>query len=594
MDYASDQPTMLSAKQSETEIRQHINTKYGLMDVDRQMFRPHWQEIQMYVLPDNGVGLQGQQNEWEQIYGGKTHEKIIDGSATRYIDIFAAGMQSGLTTPSRPWFKLSLDDPELSAFPPVRAWLDEIERRMYAVMDASNFYGSLHHIYRELPTFGTAGQMIMENFDTIIRCRPFTIGEYWLSLNSDLEVDTFYRHCWMHACQLVEQFGINKVSDAAKQAYETNNVKALFQVIHAVEPNPGRTNLNDKAQKEWRSVYMQWGGGGGGVNTSGGYPDNANGLLSVSGFHEFPAQFPRWHVIGSKVYGRSRGMDALADVKMLQRFKEAVLVNYDKALEPPVVAPAELKNEQINTIPSGVNYASDMAGANSFRALYAVPNMLAEGMKGIDAIKGDLREWFFTDLFLMLANQPTRSNVTATEINERHEEKLLVLGPVLERVHTELLDPSISRIYSIMRRMGALPPTPPLRELRGRNIKIEYVSALAVAAKMSALTGMDQFISRIGGVAQMNPAVLDNINFDAYARAYAEDANIPAKLLNDPETIAHIRQARDQQQQQQQKMQAIAQSAETAKTASGADLGGGNNVLKQALAGLAGSGQPAQ
>jgi len=515
------------------------------------------------------VALQGQQNEWEQIYGGKTFTKIIDGSATRYVDIFAAGMQSGLTSPSRPWFKLGLQDADLAAFQPVRAWLDECERRMYAVMDASNFYASLHHIYKELPVFGTAAQIILEDFENVIRCRPFTIGEFWLALDASLRVDTLYRHGWYHAHQLEDQFGKANLSQAALNALAGNNVKAMFQVIQAIEPDPEYVDRRDISKKAYRSVYFELGG-------------ESDKILRQRGYDEFPCQAPRWNIVGSKVWGRGRGMEALGDVKMLQRFVEAQLVNYDKAMEPPVVAPPGLKGEQINTIPNGITYVDDMGGNNAMRSLYNVPNMIESAETKIQAIKSDLKEWFFTNLFMMLANQPTRSGVTATEIAERHEEKLQVLGPVLERVHGELLDPAIVRIFAIMSRVGALPPPPPIPELRGQSIKIEYTSTLAVAAKMSGLTAIDQFIGRIGAAAQIRPEVLDNVNFDAYVQVYADDIAVPAKLLNTPEQIAKIRAARAQQQQQQQQAAMMASAAQTAKTASQADMSG-NNALAQVM-----------
>ena len=530
------------------------------------LFRPHWQELQQYILPDNGVALQGQFNEWEQIYGGKTDQFIVDGSATRYVDTFAAGMQSGLTSPSRPWFKLGLDNTDLANYQPVKVWLETIEERMRAVFDASNFYSSLHHIYRELPVFGTAAQIILEDYWTGIRCRPFTIGEYWIALDSRLRVDTLYRHMWFHAGQLAEEYGPANCSQSAQDAYNRGDVKQMFQVIQAIEPNPDRKDIRDISQKSWRSVHIELG-------------SEPHKILRQSGFDEFPCQCPRWQTIGSKVWGRSRMMTGgLADVKMLQRFTEAALINYDKAMEPPVVAPPDLKAENINTIPGGVTHVSDMGNGTAFRQAYQVPNMLDAGEKKIESIQKHLQDWLFVNLFMMLANQPTRSNVTAAEMSMRHEEKLVVLGPVLERVHGELLDPSITRTFAIMNRLGMIPPPPPIKELRGTKIKVMYISALATAARMVTLTSMDQFIGRIGGVSQLNPEVLDNIDFDQYTQTYGTDVAVPAKMLRSPEAVAALRAARAKQQQAMQQIQTGQALAKTAKDASGASLDG-NNAL---------------
>lgn len=187
-----------------------------------------------------------------------------------------------------------------------------------------------------------------------------------------------------------------------------------------------------------------------------------------------------------------------------------------------------------------------------------------------------IQRGFFTDLFLMLANQPTRSNVTATEIAERHEEKLLMLGPVLERLEGELLDPLIERTFAILLRAEALPPPPPV--LSGRLLDIEYVSILAQAQKLVGVTGIQQFSGFVGGIAAVRPEVLDKVDFDAMVDEYAEIVGVPPKLILPPEAVAKLRAERARAQQMQTAMAMGQQMAEGAKTLSQADLDG-NNAL---------------
>ena len=48
-----------------------------------------------------------------------------------------------------------------------------------------------------------------------------------------------------------------------------------------------------------------------------------------------------------------------------------------------------------------------------------------------------IKQGFFNDLFLMILSD---KNMTATEVARRHEEKLAILGPVIERQNSEMLD----------------------------------------------------------------------------------------------------------------------------------------------------------
>jgi hypothetical protein len=58
-------------------------------------------------------------------------------------------MMNGITSPSRPWFKLRVPgfDDEGG---PVTQWADEVARRMMKVMGESNFYNSMAVLYLDL------------------------------------------------------------------------------------------------------------------------------------------------------------------------------------------------------------------------------------------------------------------------------------------------------------------------------------------------------------------------------------------------------------------------------------------------------------
>ena len=75
--------------------------------------------------------------------GDRQDEKIINSTPRYALRTLTGGMQSGITSPLRPWFKLASPDPELNEFEPVKFWLSDVERRMREVFSKSNFYNTL-------------------------------------------------------------------------------------------------------------------------------------------------------------------------------------------------------------------------------------------------------------------------------------------------------------------------------------------------------------------------------------------------------------------------------------------------------------------
>jgi hypothetical protein len=179
---------------------------------------------------------------------------------------------------------------------------------------------------------------------------------------------------------------------------------------------------------------------------------------------------------------------------------------------------------------------------------------------------GDVRERirgsFYADLFLMLANQ-TDARMTATEVAERHEEKLLMLGPVLERLQNELLDPLIDITFDRMIEAGIVPPAP--EAIQGINLNVEYVSMLAQAQRAVGTNSIDRFVGTLGQVAQYKPEVLDKLDTDKWADSYADMLGVDPELIVQKEQVDQIRLQRAQAQAKQAQLDQLNQASQTAK-----------------------------
>jgi hypothetical protein len=442
------------------ELRRHCERRLGALDRERATWFAHWRELSESIMPRRGNFL-GRSHRADR--GGKRNPKLLDATAMLAARTLASGLMSGLTSPARPWFRLGLGSPALSAVPEVRAWLDDAQGRMFRVFARSNLYNALAIAYEELAVFGTAALVVLEDAREIVRAYPLSAGEYWLAASDRLTVNTLYRTLGMTPFQLVERFGRDAVSSVVRERYDRGEWDREVEVVHAIEPNEGRDVACAGARDmPFRSVWYERTGAN----------DN---LLSVGGFEEFPALCPRWHLSGNDVYGRSPGMDALPDAKTLQRMQLRFAETLDKMVNPPMVASPVLRGAAASSTPAAITYVAETEGVG-FKPAYQINPPLAEFSAAIAARQQAVRAAFHADLFLMATElQEVR---TATEIAERRAEKLVMLGPVLERLHDDLLEPLIGRVFQIMTRAGQIPP-PPYAQLDGLRLQPEYVSPMA-------------------------------------------------------------------------------------------------------------------
>jgi len=546
-------------------LRQHCDQLLIALRNDRMSWWTHWREIADYLIPRRYKWLitANQGNR-----GSPINQRIVDNTGTVALRVLAAGMMSGITSPGRPWFKLATDNDVLNELGPVKLWLAECQKRLGTVFAESNFYTSLATVYGDLGAFGTGPMIIYHDYDDVIRCFNTCAGEYFLAQDDRQDVSTLCREFVLTVKQVAEMFGLENCSPTIQGAIKTGGAMLTREVKvgHLIEKNsdliPGAPGVKGMP---WREVYWELGSG-------------SNYLLRTRGFHEKPFIAPRWDIVGNDAYGRSPGMDALGDVKMLQVEQKRKAQAIDKHVNPPMLADVSLRNEPASMIPGGVTYVSNNNGVG-FKPIYEIKPDFQGLAADIKEVQERVKVTFFNDLFMMISQLDTVR--TATEIDARKEEKLIQLGPVLERFENEALDPAINCTFDIMLRNGLLPPVP--QELSGQKIKVEYISMLAEAQKAASTAGIERLAGFVGNMAAAKPEVLDNIDFDEAIEEYADMLGVSPKIIVSLVKVRQIRAARNQQMQQQQTLQNSVAAAQGAQTLSQTDVGGGVNALQKMI-----------
>jgi hypothetical protein len=265
-------------------------------------------------------------------------------------------------------------------------------------------------------------------------------------------------------------------------------------------------------------------------------------------------------------------MEALGDIKQLQheQLRKAQAIDYQT--KPPLQVPAGMKNRDVETLPGGISYYD--GNSNGIKTAFEVNLNLNYLLADIVDCRGRVQNAFYADLFLMLANAGPNTRMTATEVAERHEEKLIMLGPVLERLHNELLSPLVDVTFSRMVQAGALPPAP--EELQGMDLNVEFVSMLAQAQRAIGTNAVDRFVGNLGAIAQMKPDILDKFDQDEWADVYADMLGIDPALIVADKDVALVRQARSQAMAAKEQAAVMQQQSQTVKNMAQAPTAGSN------------------
>lgn len=552
----------MTMAQTTTPRSQYMQRKSELWQ-ERSSWIDHWRELSQYVKPRTGRFLVTDRNK-----GLKRNEKIIDSTATRAHRVLGAGLMAGMTSPARPWFKLALADTDLMEYQPVKEWLADTTTKMRNVFARSNTYRALHMIYEEEGLYGTGASIVLDDFQDVMRHYPLTAGEYAIATDDRGVVNTIYREFDMTVAQMAMRFGEKALSATTRGLLNNGKAKDTWRtVLHVIQP---RKNYDPRGrlakEMKFASCYMEVG-----------RDDNMQGFLKESGFKTFPALCPRWHASGGDIYGNSPGMEALGDIKQLQHGQTRKMQAIDYSIKPPLQIPSSLKNSPLSTLPGGSTYVDMSAGTQKISSMWDVRTDISGQLEDIRDVRQRINETFYVDLFLMLAQADQGAPVTAREVAEKHEEKLLMLGPVLEGQFDELLRPKIDMTFDRVLEAGILRPPPP--ELQNVDLNVEFVSMLAQAQRAIGVQGLDRMVQTIGTIATfqanagMNPDAMDKINVDDAIDAYADMLGVDPALIVGSDKVAIVRANRAKEAQQQQQLVNAQAAADTASKLAGANTG---------------------
>ena len=521
------------------KLADELVKRFASLENQRATWETHWQEVADYVAPRKA------DINKVRSPGDKRSELIMDGTAGLAAELLAASLHGMLTNMSTKWFSLQYRNDDLNMNDAARDWLGDVERVMYGAFARSNFNEQIHELYHDLITFGTGVIFIEEDDEFQLGFSTRHISECYVTENEKGRVDTVYRKFKMPLRAVIQRFGADNISAKMLKMSEEKPYE-MMTLLHAVYTRDERDITRvDAGNKPVASVYID--------------PENKT-ILSEGGFDEFCYCVPRFLKASFEIgYGRSPAMTALADIKMLNKMSEVTIRAAQKQVDPPLLVPDDGFILPIRTVPGGLNFYRSGTrdrleplniGANNPIGL----NMEEQRRKAIQSA-------FYVDQ-LILGQGP---QMTATEVVQRTEEKMRLLGPVLGRLQAELLQPLITRSYNILARKNLFKPAPDI--IQGQDFDIEYVSPLAKAQRAGDVQSSLQFIELMQPLAQVDPGVIDYLDADNLVKHLISALSVPAKAVRGDDQVSEIREQRQAQQAQQQQLNQAQQIAESAGAA---------------------------
>ena len=516
---------------AQTDLAKKLLSRFDRLKTQRQNWESHWQEVADYMQPRKADVTKTRSK------GDKRTELIFDSSPLQSVELLAASLHGMMTNPSTPWFSLKFKNGGMETEDEAKEWLESTTEIMYSVFNKSNFQQEIFELYHDLITFGTAAMFIEEDDEDDLKFSTRHINEMYISENDKGRIDTVFRKFRISARAAIQKFktvSTNIAVIAKKDPYEE------VEILHAVYP---RSDFNpvkqDKENMPFESVYLD---------------ADSGDELSVSGFKEFPFVVPRYLKASHEIYGRSPAMTALPDVKMLNEMSKVIIKSAQKQVDPPLLVPDDGFMLPVRTVPGGLNFYRPGTRDRIEPLNIGANNTLGLNME--EQRRNSIRNAFYVNQ-LQMQDGP---QMTATEVIQRNEEKMRLLGPVLGRLQSELLKPLIDRSFAILMRKNLFPNPPEF--LSGQDIEIEYVSPLAKAQKSTELSSIMRAVEILGSLSNVAP-VFDHINMDKLVRHLTSIVGVPQKILKPQAELNAERQeaaAQAEQQQQMQQMQQVAQA----------------------------------
>lgn len=504
---------------------------------ERAIWDPLFQEISRLVIPRKATFT-----ESTETAGLERNRHVLDSTAPRALELFAAFISSTMTNPSTEWLKLMVKgDRELNKQQAVKEHLEVMNRITMDELasETTNVYPHLHSTYFDLGSFGQ-GVLHSGDSDGELRYRNFHLADCVWDTAEDGRPDTMYRQFQFTPRKAEQRWDMEALHPDMQRLLREHSKRVNQETrwLHVAVPTTDRATaaLMSPGVREQTGNWFEY------------YVDIKNKhVIAPIVDDTFTYHIPRWYVERNEKMGRSPAMTVLPDIRMVNRMKATLLRGAEKLVDPPLVMRDGALMSPVRLFPGGITFTEGDVTPQPLIPPGA--SRIEIGERLIERSQDIIREGFFVPLFLT-ESTPVK---TATQVLQESGERNRAVSPMLIRLQAEFYHPLIRRAVTKLDQQGKYPEMP--AELQGVELEIEYQSPLVGAAREMEGLAMLRFFELIGPLAGVDPGVFDLIDSDEYTKTAHSAAGAPAKILRKTAAVKKLRAARAAQQQQEQALQ---------------------------------------
>ena len=586
--------------EAKTGSRRYYTKRFEILKEQRQLFLDHWLDLADFVLPRSGRF----RGVLEDMGNPKRNDySLLNNTGTVALEALRALLVTGITPPARPWLRFRIKDDALAEIAENKEWVDLAEKAFFQTINESNFYSIMPSVYEEVALFGTSALEIVRHPQKIIGFNLLTAGQYVAATDIYNQVNTVFYEDVMTVEQIYQAYVIpeenreeaeSRLSQQVREYWRKGEVDQRFKIIKGIFPNDESEDVRLKARASGENSDFPFKGVAFQEDRPGKMDQSNDQILKVSYYKYMPILVPRWHLNPGDTYGRSPGMTALGDIKMLQSMERNKLEIIEKLANPPLVAQTDSLEGRIMQNAGEVTYTPGFGGSagDMVKPLVDMRTNAAELGNEIYRVEERIRLALHGNLTRNIEGlrpppgQPGQSkNITATEVNARERERLLQLSPIMERFDTDLLDPLATLIVSRLVEENIIPPAP--EDLQGAGLRIEFLNIVAAAQRDQSSKGAIDLINFVAQFAELPPfdVMVTKLKIPEAIEEIAAGMDVPQKIMVSLQEMREASEAMRTQQEMQAKMAQAQQLADLAGSAGSITGSGGRPVSQNMLEG---------
>ena len=512
-----------------------IVKKYEKLKGDKIVYNNLWQEISDFCYPNSKAFSR-------YISKGENRRRMIfDGTAERALEISAASMVGLLANPASKWIGYTVNNDKLEEERDVKEFLDEAQKKVLAVFNnpRNRYYDNLFQAITLKLAFGTASLFTDDDKGTVAKFRAESPSNFCFTEDFSGNPKEFYFEKKYTLEQIKEKGWAIPVELNQKQDEDE------VSILRVIMPN---SKYDENSANPEHSKFIEYYI----------YLDTKT-LAKTSYYRTNPTPVGRWGKLDGEIWGDSPARVALADIKMINVSQMSMIRAVEKSLNPPLFVSSEAKFGKLDISAGAMNVGKGNPNDN-IQALQTVGNMPIT-FEWQQLIREAIRSAFYIDVLQTAENV----DMTATEAVIRQQEKLRGLSPKITRIQSDIIGPTAERVLQLLIERGDLVVPDSLKK-DGIEFNVTYSSPVNQAQRASEAQVIGQYANDLMGLAQANPAILDNFDFDAAAQMLADVRNIPTKLMIDPTKRDEAREQRAQQQKMANNLAMAQQAGDAAQS----------------------------